>query len=100
MATCRRCQTEIPKTGKPGRPPALCLDCRAAHPAGHKRISPQVSGESGAKPGVGGDAAPASSPTPLPPKRLLPACGKFRPDPHPAAWRFCSMCGRSKETHQ
>lgn len=97
MTVCRECRVEIPPTGKRGRPPVLCPGCRVKKPAGHKRISPALSVESEGKSAGGVSAlpgAPLDGPTP-------PASPhKFRPEDHPVAFRWCRICGRSKESHE
>jgi hypothetical protein len=82
MATCRTCGGEFEQSGR-GRPRKDCLTCR-----------PKGSTKPVQKSVVPVDVAV------LPPARNpLPACGRFAPEDHPVAFRWCRHCGRSKDVH-
>jgi len=85
MATatlCRVCGEPIVREpGKKGRPLSAHPACRA-NPKSHQRISPPQSARSETRP------------------KALRSVHKFKHDPHPAAWRWCALCGRDRSVHE
>lgn len=105
MADCRVCHLPIEREpGKKGRPNLTHPECRPAAKA-HQRISPGVSSEASGHGERKGVAAPSQAtsfppPTPIPDtKRIVVSAHEFALDPHPAAWRWCRVCGRSRDAH-
>jgi hypothetical protein len=81
LSTCRTCQREFEQSGK-GRPRKDCTQCRPP----------------GSKPAVA-TFEPVSKVSASMRQHPRMAFHGFVVDSHPAAWRWCAMCGLPKEKH-